>query len=119
MHRLYNIGILLSFFICYMQWSDQHIFIIEAEYELLFKKDFLSSFSHPLILAPALGQLLLLYTLIKPNRKLTLTAIILLGLLVIMITLAGALSGGLYMVLSTIPFIAISVLFFRNYKKLS
>ena len=117
MLRIYSLGLLLSFLLCYFHWGNNSAFLIEIQYELLLKnKDV--SLLHPLIIGPAIGELLLLFTLLKPNKKLILTGLILPGVLVLMVLLAGILGLQFKMIASTIPFIIVSILYMRYYKKL-
>ena len=114
------IGLLISFSICYMQWGNNNsAFIAQVEYELLFKKkNIVEAISHPIILAGFFGQLILLYSALakKPNKKLQSAGIILLGIIVLIILLAGILSINLKMILSVMPFILLSIFYFARKK---
>lgn len=116
MQRLINIGLILSLMICYMEWGKgSSIFIYQAEYELFLQKNRnTDNFTHPLILAPFLGQLLLVFTLFQksPSRRLTLIGIILMGLLVFFISLSGWLSLNIKTIASTLPFIILTIIHF-------
>jgi heme A synthase len=95
------------------------MFVFEIEWDVLFgdhdKKD---SFMHPAIALPFIGQLLLLFTLFQktPNRKLTITGIILMGLLVLLLLLIGILGLNFKIIASVIPFIGLSVFYFIKEK---
>lgn len=99
----------LSFFFCYLEWgTDQSAFVFEIAYQILFKQgDKASSFMHPLILGPFVGQLLILVALAQkqPRKGLVWAGIGLMGVLVFFVALAGVLGGNVKVVLSTLPFI--------------
>lgn len=121
MQRLINIGLILSLMICYMEWGKgSSIFIYQAEYELFLQKNRnTDNFTHPLILAPFLGQLLLAFTLFQksPSRRITLIGIILMGLLVFFISLSGWLSLNIKTIASTLPFIILTIIHFAYGRK--
>ena len=114
MLRLINLGLLLSFLICYLEWGhDNSSFVFQTEYLLFFKKsEAVSTFIHPLIIIPFFGQVLILYTLFQkiPGRRITIIGMILLSILVLLITFVGILSLNLKIIVSTLPFILISIL---------
>ena len=72
--------------------------------------------THPLILLPFAGQVLLLVNLFlaKPRRRLGTFGLVLMGVLALMILLVGILSRNIWMVLSILPFLALAVLHFRK-----
>ncbi|MCB9277068.1 MAG: hypothetical protein H6564_23750 [Lewinellaceae bacterium] len=113
MKRIALFCLWLSFFFCYMEWGkDQSAFVFEAAYQILFRQgDKASSFQHPLVLAPFVGQLFILIALFlkRPDRRLVWAGIILMGLLVFFVLLAGALSLNAKTILSVLPFIASAV----------
>jgi hypothetical protein len=106
--------------VCYLEWADQSAFMFEMEYEFFFGgKDVAASFSHPLILLPFVGQLLLVGSLLLRNspRYLALIGAIMLCPLVFMIALAGALGFNWRILLSTFPFLISFIVFIRIYRK--
>lgn len=121
MKRLANIGILISSLFGYMEWGkDQHSFLFEIEYELLFgQKNLLETITHPIVLASLCGQLLILYAAINNNssKKLNILGMILLGLIMLLILLAGILSANLKMTGSTLPFLVFVILLIVVIKK--
>ena len=121
MKRLANIGILVSSLFGYMEWGkNQHSFLFEIEYELLFgQKNLLETITHPIVLASLSGQLLIVYAAINNNssRKLNVLGMILLGLIILLILLAGILSANFKMILSAIPFLAFALLLIIAIKK--
>jgi hypothetical protein len=99
----------LSLFLCYMEWGMwQSAFVFEIAYQLLFQVgDKANAFGHPLIVAPFFGQLLILFALFakQPKKWMVWTGIALMGLLVLMVLVAGLFSLHAWMVISTFPFI--------------
>jgi hypothetical protein len=102
-----------SFFLCYLEWGGGNsAFIFEMEYAILFQRgNKLDTFSHPLVLAPFLGQLMVLITLFQkqPSKRMLWAGLVLMGILVLFLVLAGALSRNLTALLSTLPFITSTV----------
>jgi len=119
--RLVNIGLLLAFSICYLEWGGGNSsFIFQAEYELFKKTDnLLSSLTHPLILAGLAGQILLLYSIFskKPKKMLNTIGILILSPVVLLAFLAGALSLNFKMIAASLPFIILAVVYFLKYRK--
>jgi hypothetical protein len=115
--KLINLGLILSFLICYMEWGGGNsAFVARVEYDLLFRRMDPSNFGHPLILAPFAGQILLLITLFQrsPGRKLTLAGILLMGTLVLMLILVSVLARNLLMAASVLPFVVFAMLHFAK-----
>lgn len=109
-----NIGIIIAFSICYMQWgNNQSSYIFQTEYQLLFKEhSLLKNLTHPIILSGLVGQGILLYaTFVKRiNPKIYFLGIILLSVVVFMILLAGLLSKNIFQIASTLPFVLLSIM---------
>lgn len=122
--RLINIGLLIAYSLCYLEWGGGNSsFIFQAEYDLLSDRDkLLSSLTHPLILAGLTGQILLLYSIFKktPNRLLNTIGILILSPVILLALLAGVLSFNMKIVASTLPFVILSVIYFvKSRKKVS
>lgn len=118
MLRYINVALSLTVLFCYFEWpDDSSAFLFKMEYTVFLKGNKDESFTHPFILFPLIGQLLILISIFKPNRKLTLAGVIMLSLLVLMILVAGIATSNPKIILSTIPFLAISVYFIFKYKK--
>lgn len=117
-NRLINIGLVLAFFICYMEWGGGNSsFVFQSELQIFTQSEsWRDNFAHPIILAGLIGQLILLFAAFKnpPSRKLTWAGILILSPVVLLIFLAGALSLNWKMVVSTLPFLALVVVFWRN-----
>ena len=116
--RLINLGLLLAFSICYMEWGGGNsAFVFQAEYELFRTADkLLSSLTHPLILAGLIGQVLLLYSIFSktPNRLLNTIGILILSPVVLLVLLAGALSLNWKVIAAALPFVILSVIYFGS-----
>ena len=116
--RLINLGLLLAFSICYMEWGGGNsAFVFQAEYELFRTADkLLSSLTHPLILAGLIGQVLLLYSVFskKPNRWLNTIGVLILSPVVLLVLLAGALSLNWKVIAAALPFVILSVIYFGS-----
>ncbi len=113
--RILNLMILLSSFFGYLEWGkNQKLFLFQAEFDIL-KKIFsdLNSVLHPLIILPLIAQLILLITIFQkhPSVKLTWIGIIGLAILFLLMFFIGCISLNLKIVLSTLPFIILSLIF--------
>ncbi|MFN0174272.1 MAG: hypothetical protein ACKVU0_06470 [Saprospiraceae bacterium] len=104
---------IISFFFCYLEWGkDQSSFIYEAAYQVLFQADsYQSNFSHPLILLPFAGVLILLVLLFQktPKKRWVIAGMLLPGILVLIILLVGILSRNIRIIASTLPFLVSAV----------
>jgi heme A synthase len=120
-YKLINLGLLLSFLICYLEWGqDMSGFLFQMEYDLFADaSNSISSFLHPLILLPFIGQVVLLVSMFlrKPHRKLTLVVIAFLGVLVFMVLLVGVLSLNFKIIISAFPFVLISAYYVFSFQK--
>lgn len=105
----------------YLEWSgNQHIFLLEAEIEIFYKL-FINpkSVIHPFIILPIIAQFLLLFTLSQktPSKKLTYISIFGLGLLLGFMLFVGLVSLNYKIVISTIPFVLLSILTILHHRK--
>lgn len=119
MQKILTIALLFSFLIGYLEWADRSAFIFQVAYDILFSKGKAGSFSHPLVLAPFIGQLLLLISLFmkQPPRWLVITGIVLQGIMMFFILLTGILSLNIKIIASTLPFILLAVMRFPKKRK--
>lgn len=121
MRAAINIGLLLSFLVCYMEWGGGNSsFVFQAEYHILFeKKEMAETITHPIVLAGLLGQLALLISAFWQNRPrlLNILAIVLLGIIVLFVFLIGALSANIKMLASALPFLVLTIVYFRMFRK--
>jgi hypothetical protein len=121
MKKIFNFLLIFTSLFGYTEWgSNHHAFIFEMEKELLVH--FISemgAFSHPLILIPLIGQLLLILTLFhkEPNKKLTFIGLGCLSLIILMFLFAGILSTNFKIIGSTIPFFVVAIITVRSYRK--
>ena len=117
MKKLINAGLVISSLFGYMEWGDnQSSFIFQVEYSLLFgDAGSTDSFSHPLILIPLIGQVLLLITVFQksPNNKLSVLGLICLSVIMYFLCFIGVVSTNLSVILSTAPFLILSFLFYQ------
>ena len=111
-------ALVLTFLCGYMEWGQgQSAFLAQTEYELFFRRDHSTeSMSHPFVLLPFAGQMMLLVNtfLARPRRRLATAGIVLMGILALMILLVGTLSRNPRTVLSVMPFLALAILHFRK-----
>jgi hypothetical protein len=119
--KILNLCVLLTSLIGYLEWGrDMHMFLFQGEAEVVGKlfHDPMAVI-HPLTLLPLFGQLILLYTLFQktPGKIPTYIGLGCLSLLLLFITLVGALSLNYKIVLSTIPFILSGVLTVINTRR--
>jgi hypothetical protein len=113
MKRLLNLGLLLTFLFCYLEWPPNNsMFIFQGEYEIFTKtKNWVSNFTHPLIVLGLIAQLIMIYAVITPkiNTKLNHLGIIILTPIVLLFFVAGLLSLNLKIIGSTLPFLGLVV----------
>lgn len=105
--RLLNVLLLITSLMGYLEWgTDQHSFLFQAEYQILAGPWEAGNFQHPLVLLPMVGQVLLLVTVFQktPGKWITLIGMGCIGLLLMMVLLAGALSLNVRMLASVLPF---------------
>jgi len=119
--KVLNALLIITSLFGYLEWGgNNRIFLFKAEAEI-FSKFFTnpSSALHPLTILPILGQLLLLITIFQkvPNKTLIYIGIAGLGLLLSLMFIAGLVSMNLKIIISTIPFIVVSILAIRYYNK--
>ena len=111
--RIYILGLLISSLLCYLEWADKSAFLVEAEYTLLFQSQgSIQSFAHPFIFIPMTGQVMLVIALFRRQQKFIwlLIAILCISSLVLMIFLVGIIAFNFKILVSTLPFLLLSVL---------
>ena len=119
--KLLNFLLITFSLFVYLEWSgNHHIFLFEAEIEI-FSKLFTSpkSVIHPIIVLPLMAQFLLLFTLLQktPSKKLTYIGVFGLSLLLYFILLIGLISINYKIVISTIPFVFLSIITILHHRK--
>jgi len=118
MKQLINLALVLAFSFCYLEWPPNNsMFIVQAEYEIFTNtKNMVSNFTHPIILAGLIAQLLLFYSAIKKdaNKKLNNIGVLLLCPVVVLFLLVGILAVNYKIIVSTLPFLSLVVVYFRR-----
>jgi hypothetical protein len=119
--KLLNLCLLLSSLAGYLEWgNDNSAFLGEMEYHLLSEIDGLTDgLTHPFVIIPLLGQLLLIITLFQktPSKALTLTGLICLSLIMVFIFIIGLMSMNIKIALSAVPFIVSGIAVVYHLKK--
>lgn len=118
--KLLNILLVLSSLVGYLEWGKENsLFLFQAEGEIIYKL-FTNPIDviHPFTILPLGGQIILLYTLFQkePNKFTTYTGMALIGILLAFMFLIGVMGLRLLIVLSTIPFIATSILTIKHHR---
>ncbi len=98
----------------YLEWGgNNYTFLFKAEAEIIIKLfSSPASVMHPFVVLPLIGQILLLITLFqnKPSTALLYIGIAGIGVLFVLMFFIGLISLNFKIVLSTTPFILLSVL---------
>jgi cobalamin biosynthesis protein CobD/CbiB len=116
-----NILLIFSSLLGYLEWGQNNSsFLFQIEFEVL--NSLISdpkSTAHPFTLIPLLGQFLLIITLFqkKPNKWLTYTGIVCIGLLLGLMFFIGLSTLNLKILFSTLPFFLMTFLIFRIIKR--
>jgi len=122
MRKIILAAILLSFFLCYINYGKVGPeFIGELEYYLFtnIAETFTSMVSALIFIIMVVGQLMLLAEIIfKPNSARAITGILLHGIFVLLIFTVGLLSGSFIGILSTLPFIVLSIIYLLKFRKI-
>ena len=113
MNKIINVGILIAFSLCYLEWgTGNSAFIFEME-AIVFSKqtNVLDTLFHPAVLLGIAGHVLILISVFgrKHHKTVNLIGILLLSIIVSLILLAGILSRNIKIITSTLPFIALCV----------
>jgi low temperature requirement protein LtrA len=120
MRKVLNLALLLAFQFCYLHWPPNNsMFIYNVAYELLTNTNHLvDNLMHPIILLGIGAQILLLLGAILPdfNSKFNTFSVLLLGTLVLLFLVVGILSANFKIIISTVPFLGMAVLYFAKLK---
>jgi len=120
--KVLNTLLLITSLLGYLEWGgNNHIFLFKAESEIFSKLcTDPTSVLHPFIVLPIIGQILLLITIFQktPSKILTYISIGGLGLLLGFMCIVGIMSMNFKIIISTIPFIVISIITIRHYRKI-
>lgn len=121
MKQILNLALLIAFSICYLEWPPNNsMFIFMAEYEIFAnEKNWVSNFTHPIIIVGFLAQLILLYCVFNKNasHKLNSIGVLLLTPLVLLFFVVGLLSVNSKIALSSLPYLALTFIYFYWHKK--
>jgi len=120
--KILNSLLIITSLLGYLEWSgNSNSFLFQAEGEILSKlfTDPISTL-HPFTILPLIGQIILIVTLFQktPNKILTYISIGSLGILLEFMFVIGLMSLNFKIIVSTIPFIAVSVIAIRHYRKI-
>lgn len=115
--RLFALLFLLTSGICYLKWPGHSATLFAVEAEILLEAHKLA-LVHPMVALPLIGQLTLIYALLRPGYGLVLSGAVFLSVIVLMVLITGLLSQEIITIGSTIPFIVAFILFVKNRKKL-
>lgn len=116
-----NTLLLATSLLGYLEWGkEQHLFLAQAEYEILIRlfsspKEVL----HPFVILPLAGQLSLIIALFvkKWYKFFTRMGIILIAVLLLFIFLIGLIGLNWKLLLSTVPFLTLSIYSFIATRK--
>jgi hypothetical protein len=112
--RILKLLILLSFFLCYLEWGQgHHGFLYQLAWSVFTMQENATSFLHPFIFIPLGGVLAMAISSASPGkaRRLTIVAIAMMSMLVLLILLVGILAPNIKIILSTVPFLFTSVVY--------
>lgn len=119
--KLLNFCLLLSSLVGYLEWGkDNSAFLGEMEFHILSEIDGLTDgLTHPFVIIPMVGQLLLIVTLFQktPSKVLTLTGLVCLSMIMVFIFFIGLMSMRLPIALSAVPFIVSGITVIYNIRK--
>ena len=111
--KLLNIALVLSSMLGYLQWGDNNsVILFKAEAEVIFKLfTDPGSAAHPFTLVPLFGQVFLIITLFQntPDPTLTYIGMSCIGFLLLFILFIGIISLSLKVIVSTLPFVCLSI----------
>lgn len=116
-----NLLLILSSLVGYLEWGKgHHSFLFQAEAEVLSKlfSDPMSAI-HPFTILPIVGQLILLATLFQknPSKILTFCGMGGIGLLLVLMFAIGIMGVNVKIIVSTLPFLVISILTIQHHRK--
>ncbi|MEZ5041890.1 MAG: hypothetical protein R2828_18485 [Saprospiraceae bacterium] len=120
--KILNSLLIITSLLGYLEWSgNNHSFLFQAEAQI-FSKLFTdpTSVLHPFTILPMLGQVILVVTLFQktPSKTLTYIGIGSLGILLGLMFVIGLMSLNYKVLISTIPFIVVSIIAIRHQRKI-
>lgn len=109
MKKIAIFATLASFLICYLEWPPNNsAFVFEMAYMLLAQKTSdASTMLHPMVLAPFVGWLLLVFSLFQkePNKRLVYAGIAMMAILAVLLFAIGLMGKNVKITLFALPFI--------------
>ena len=118
--RILLILLLLSTLLGFLEWGENQKFIFQIEVDLI-RKVFNDPLSllHPLIILPFLGQILLIIQIMKKDWHKIFLYCSIAGIAIFFLTLLviGFVSKNFKIVLSTLPFVLLTVMVIINYRQ--
>ena len=119
--KILNFLLIITSLVGYLEWSgNSHSFLFQVENKIFSKllTDPISV-THPFTILPLIGQIMLLITLFQktPNKTLTYISVGCLGILLGFIFLIGLISLNYKIILSSIPFIVVSIFSIKHHRK--
>ncbi|RIV71956.1 hypothetical protein [Flagellimonas aequoris] len=119
--KILNSLLIITSLLGYLEWGgNSRSFLFQVEYEILSKifTDPISAL-HPFTILPLIGQVILLVTLFQktPSKTLTYISIGGLGILLVLMFVIGLMSLNYKIIISIIPFLTVTILAIRHYKK--
>lgn len=120
--KILNFLLIITSLLGYLEWGgNNHIFLFKAEAEIFSKliSDPISVI-HPFTILPLISQVLLIITIFqnKPSKRLIYISIAGLGLLLGFMFIIGIIILNFKIIISTIPFIIVSIYSIYFYKKI-
>jgi hypothetical protein len=120
MIRLFNIALIVTFLICYLDFGhDGSGFVGQIEYSVIKNLNAeISALQNPLFILAFIGQILILISVFNSNHSngLIFLGIKLLGVIVLLILIFGVFLLNVKMIVSTIPFISVVILYILKVK---
>jgi hypothetical protein len=120
MIRLLKIALFVTFLICYLDFGhDGSGFVGQIEYLIIKNLNVdISSLQNPLFILAFIGQILILISVFNSNHSngLIFLGIKLLGVIVLLILIFGIFLLSIKMIVSTIPFICVVILYILKAK---
>jgi hypothetical protein len=119
--KLYLLLLIITSLFGYLEWGgNNHMFLFQAERDI-FSKLFADPVAvlHPFTVLPFLGQIILLISLFQkyPSKTWVYTGVGFLGILLGLMLLIGLISTNYKVILSTIPFLTVSVCTILQFRK--
>ncbi len=109
MKKIALLCLLITSLLGYMEWGGGNTaFLFQAEYQIFTQNNSDgSTFTHPFVLLPLLGQLLLCIAIMQKSadRRLVVAAVVGIGILYLMLLLVGIIGLNWKVILGALPFI--------------